>query len=175
MQPHLAKLTTEEQARNKHGPMCLYSHADEIRSVHKETAYFSGFTSHAQVTLMTRDDIFVPREKLIKGLSPDFDLNVYYPGFPTLRHLQHTAHLEKAKVRAPLNLNITSNCKNFLRKAIFIGKSISTSIYGRQYDFNHNIRGSTRCGDNSIGTIREDCVCGLATLEGSSRDRRSRL
>ncbi|XP_012226430.1 5'-3' exoribonuclease 1 [Linepithema humile] len=99
MQPHLTKLTTEEQARNKHGPMCLYSHADEIRSVHKETVYFPEFTSHAQVTLMIRDDVFVPREKLVRGLSPGFDLNVYYPGFPILRHLQHTAHLEKAKVK----------------------------------------------------------------------------
>lgn len=98
MQPHLSKLTTEERARNNHGPMCLYSYTEEIRSVHKATVYFPEFVSHAQVKLMNRDDIFVPREQLIRGLSPDFNLNLYYPGFPILRHLNHVAHLEKAKV-----------------------------------------------------------------------------
>lgn len=93
----------EEQARNKHGPMCLYSYTDEIeeltiRSVHKATIYFPEFINYAQVKLMNRDDIFVPREQLIRGLSPGFDLNLYYPGFPILRHLDHTAHLEKARV-----------------------------------------------------------------------------
>ncbi|XP_071639281.1 5'-3' exoribonuclease 1 [Temnothorax longispinosus] len=99
MQPHLSRLSTEEQARNKHGPMCSYSYTDEIRSVHKATVYFPEFVSHAEVKLMNRDDIFVPREQLIRGLSPGFDLDVYYPGFPILRHLNYTAHLDKAKVK----------------------------------------------------------------------------
>lgn len=108
MQPHLSRLTTEEQARNRHGPMCLYSYTDEIRSVHKTTTYFPEFVSHAQVKLMNRDDIFVPRNQLIRGLSPGFDLDVYYPGFPILRHLDHTAHLEKAKVHKS-EFDIVSN------------------------------------------------------------------
>lgn len=98
MQPHLSKLTMEEQARNKHGPMCLYSYTDEVQNVHKITIYFPEFTSYSQVKLMNRNDIFVPREQLIRGLSSGFDLDVYYPGFPILRHLDHTAHLEKARV-----------------------------------------------------------------------------
>lgn len=89
----------EEQSRNKHGPMCLYSYTDEIQSVHKTTIYFPEFINHVQVKLMNRDDIFVSREQLIRGLSPGFNLDIYYPGFPILRHLDHTAHLEKAKVR----------------------------------------------------------------------------
>ncbi|XP_036149459.1 5'-3' exoribonuclease 1 isoform X2 [Monomorium pharaonis] len=99
MQPHLPRLTMEEQARNKYGPMCLYSYTDEVGSVHKATLYFPEFTSHAQVKLMNRDDIFVPRERLVRGLSLGFDLKLYYPGFPILRHLDHKAHLEKAKVK----------------------------------------------------------------------------
>ncbi|KYN27760.1 5'-3' exoribonuclease 1 [Trachymyrmex cornetzi] len=99
MQPHLSRLTLEEQARNKHGPMCLYSYTDESHSVHKTTIYFPEFTNHAQVKLMNREEIFVPREQLIRGLSPGFDLDIYYPGFPTLRHLDHSAHLEKARVK----------------------------------------------------------------------------
>lgn len=99
MEPHLSKLSAEEQARNKHGPMYLYSYTNEIRSIHKETNYFPGFISHAQLTLFNRDDIFVPRERLVRGLAPDFDLQVYYPGFPLLRHLPHKTSLQKAKVR----------------------------------------------------------------------------
>jgi len=98
MQPRLSSLTMEEKARNKHGPMCLYSYTDEIREVYKATIYFPEFVSHAQIKLMNRDDIFVPREQLIRGLSPGFDLQLYYPGFPILRHLDHKAHLEKARV-----------------------------------------------------------------------------
>ncbi|XP_039303025.1 5'-3' exoribonuclease 1 isoform X3 [Solenopsis invicta] len=99
MQPHLSRLTMEEQARNKQGPMCLFSYSEEAGSVHKTTIYFPEFISHAQVKLMNRDEVFVPRERLIRGLSPGFDLDLYYPGFPILRHLDHSAHLEKAKVK----------------------------------------------------------------------------
>ncbi|XP_050453967.1 5'-3' exoribonuclease 1 isoform X2 [Cataglyphis hispanica] len=99
MEPYLSKLTAEEQARNKHGPMCLYTYSDAIRSIQKATIYFPEFNNCAQLTLINRDEIFVPREQLVEGLSPGFNLDVYYPGFPILRHLQHTAHLEKAKVK----------------------------------------------------------------------------
>lgn len=118
MLPHLPKLTAEEQARNKHGPMCLYSHSDEIRSIQKATIYFPEFTNCAQLILMNRDDIFVPREQLVVGLSPGFDLDVYYPGFPILRHLQHVAHLEKAKVHMS-SFNITSILNSLLHKDLF--------------------------------------------------------
>lgn len=99
MQPHLSRLLSEEQKRNRHGPMCLFSYTDESPIVHKATLYFPEFVSHAEVKLMNRDDIFVPREQLIRGLSPGFELDLYYPGFPILRHMDHTAHLEKARVK----------------------------------------------------------------------------
>lgn len=119
MEPHLSKLTAEEEARNRHGPMCLYTYSDEIRSTQKATIYFPEFTNCAQLTLINRDEIFVPREQLIRGLSPGFDLQVYYPGFPILRHLQHAAHLEKARVHMSLNFNIATILNNLLHKCLF--------------------------------------------------------
>lgn len=117
MEPYLSKLTAEEQARNKHGPMCLYTYSDAIRSIQKATIYFPEFNNCAQLTLINRDEIFVPREQLVQGLSPGFNLDVYYPGFPILRHLQHTAHLEKAKVHMSLsNFNIASIFNNLFHK-----------------------------------------------------------
>ncbi|XP_072761689.1 5'-3' exoribonuclease 1 isoform X2 [Anoplolepis gracilipes] len=138
MEPHLSKLTPDEEARNKHGPMCLYSYSDEIRSVQKATMYFPEFTNCAQLTLMNRDDIFVPREQLVVGLSSGFNLEVYYPGFPILRHLQHTAYLEKAKVKVfqqasmgenmiltiiPKKeaLNVTTLASELLGKSVYVG------------------------------------------------------
>lgn len=123
MEPHLSKLTAEEQARNKYGPMCLYTYNDAIRSVQKATTYFPEFINCAQLTLINRDEIFVPREQLVGGLSPGFNLDVYYPGFPILRHLQHTAHLEKAKVyMSLLNFNIASILNSLLHKYLFRSK-----------------------------------------------------
>ncbi|XP_029664328.1 5'-3' exoribonuclease 1 isoform X1 [Formica exsecta] len=137
MEPHLSKLTAEEQARNKYGSMCLYTYNDAIRSVQKATTYFPEFINCAQLTLINRDEIFVPREQLVRGLSPGFNLDVYYPGFPILRHLQHTAHLEKAKVKvfqqasmgenmilsiisneAP---NLTTLASELLGKSVYVG------------------------------------------------------
>lgn len=98
MQPHLSKLTSEEQARNKHGRMRLYSYTDEEEGISEKTIYFPEIISHAKKSLISREDIFVPKQNLVRGLSPGFDLNMYYPGFPVLRHIHHTATLEKAKV-----------------------------------------------------------------------------
>ncbi|XP_014469638.1 PREDICTED: 5'-3' exoribonuclease 1 isoform X2 [Dinoponera quadriceps] len=99
MQPHLKQLTAEEQQRNKHGQMHLYSYTDEELDIHQATSDFPGIISHAQVSLINRDDIFVPKQQLVRGLSPGFDVNVYYPGFPKLHHILHTACLTKAEVK----------------------------------------------------------------------------
>ncbi|XP_011151267.1 5'-3' exoribonuclease 1 isoform X2 [Harpegnathos saltator] len=99
MQPHLSKLTPEEKQRNAHGQMRLYSYTDEDLGVCEATSHFSKIINHAQVTLISRDDIFLPKEQLIRGLSPGFDINVYYPGFPKLQHIPHTASLTKADVK----------------------------------------------------------------------------
>ncbi|KAL6430823.1 hypothetical protein ACFW04_006974 [Cataglyphis niger] len=137
MEPYLSKLTAEEQARNKHGPMCLYTYSDAIRSIQKATIYFPEFNNCAQLTLINRDEIFVPREQLVEGLSPGFNLDVYYPGFPILRHLQHTAHLEKAKVKvfqqasmgenmilsiiSKETSNLTTLTSELLGKSVYVG------------------------------------------------------
>ncbi|XP_011256685.1 5'-3' exoribonuclease 1 isoform X2 [Camponotus floridanus] len=137
MQPHLSKLTADEDARNRHGPMCLYMYSDEIRSTQKATIYFPEFTNCAQLTSINRDEIFVPREQLIRGLSPGFNLELYYPGFPILRHLQHTAHLERARVKvfqqpsmgenmivsiiSEETPNLTTLASKLLGKSVYIG------------------------------------------------------
>ncbi|XP_032684890.1 5'-3' exoribonuclease 1 isoform X3 [Odontomachus brunneus] len=99
MQPHLSKITPEEQQRNMHGKMRLYSFTDDKMSVNEETSHFPRIDNHAYVSLISYDDIFVPKQQLVRGLSPGYDINVYYPGFPKLHCIRHTASLTKAEVK----------------------------------------------------------------------------
>ncbi len=38
-------------------------------------------------------------DRLRKGLMPGVRLATFFPGFPTLQHITHTARLKKAQVR----------------------------------------------------------------------------
>ncbi|XP_076684631.1 5'-3' exoribonuclease pacman isoform X2 [Andrena cerasifolii] len=99
MAPYYDLLTPEERARNKHGPMRLYSYTEESLGTYKAPEYFCDVVSHANVRLINRDEIIVAPEKLVKGLCPNVQLDVYHPGFPTLQYVKHTAALKKAEVR----------------------------------------------------------------------------
>ncbi|KZC09221.1 5'-3' exoribonuclease 1 [Dufourea novaeangliae] len=99
MAPYYPKLTPEERERNQHGPMCLYSYTEDEMGVQKAPEYFPDIVSHATVQFINYQDIIVPREKLVRGLCPGVKLDVYCPGFPTLRYIEHTWTLEKAKVK----------------------------------------------------------------------------
>ncbi|XP_046595171.1 5'-3' exoribonuclease 1 isoform X1 [Neodiprion lecontei] len=100
MEPCYAKLTPDEKQRNSHGPMYVYYHTTEDLGLYEAPQYFPKLsTNHAKLKLIKWEDIIVPREKLVKGLCPGIRLDVYFPGFPTLKHINHTAELRKAKVK----------------------------------------------------------------------------
>lgn len=42
------------------------------------------------ITEVYMEDFYVEKGMLIKGLLPDCKLDVYYPGFPTMKHIPHT-------------------------------------------------------------------------------------
>ncbi|KAL3283158.1 hypothetical protein HHI36_006310 [Cryptolaemus montrouzieri] len=99
---HLCKdqLSSDEARRNKHGPMLCYSYTAEDLGVYESPMYFSAIShNHAKLQPITIDEIRVSREKLVKGLYPGVLLDVYYPGFPTLKHLEYRGHLKKARVK----------------------------------------------------------------------------
>ncbi|XP_070510791.1 5'-3' exoribonuclease 1 isoform X2 [Cardiocondyla obscurior] len=188
MQPHLSRLSVEEQARNKHGPMSLYSFSNEIRNVYTATAFFPEFNNQSEVKLMNRDDIFVPREKLIRGLSPGFDLNVYYPGFPTLRHLDHTAHLEKAKVKvfqqhsleenmilsiiSKKTPNLTTLASELLGKTVYVEwPHLKEALVIAVADCNTKLSLIDSLGNYSHDNLKKEDVKGLLAAEWSGYDR----
>ncbi|PBC30137.1 5'-3' exoribonuclease [Apis cerana cerana] len=100
MAPHYSKLSLEEQARNKHGPMCLFTYTEEELGMYHAPEYFPNvINNYAKVQLINREDIYVPREKLVRGLCSGVRPDIYYPGFSTIQHIEHTASLEKAKIK----------------------------------------------------------------------------
>ncbi|XP_066597922.1 5'-3' exoribonuclease 1 isoform X2 [Prorops nasuta] len=100
MEPYYEKLTAKEKIRNKHGAMCIFTYTDEDLGVYPAPEYFPNLNhNHANLSLKETNDIIVPVDKLVKGLSPGVNLTVYFPGFPTLQFIEHTGKLENAKVK----------------------------------------------------------------------------
>ncbi|XP_065219617.1 5'-3' exoribonuclease 1 isoform X2 [Planococcus citri] len=94
------RLTDEEKERNSHGPMHVYTYSEENLGRYEAPAYFNAIEkNHAVDTPLHRDDIAVPREKLRKGLLPGVLLDVFFPGFPTFKHLKYTHILEPKGVK----------------------------------------------------------------------------
>ncbi|KAK9681238.1 Xrn1 helical domain [Popillia japonica] len=94
------KLTPEEVKRNSHGPMTIYQYISTPQGEYQAPEYFPPVVPHyATWSQVTIDDIRMPTEKLIKGAYPGVILDIYFPGFPTTKHLKYTHHLEKAHVR----------------------------------------------------------------------------
>ncbi|KAF7403530.1 hypothetical protein HZH68_006324 [Vespula germanica] len=99
MEPYYTKLTVEEHERNKHGPMYMYSYDKEIVGLCHTPRNLPVIENHAQVKIINCEDIYVPKDKLVKGLHPRIKLDLHFPGFPTLKYIKHTANLKKAKVK----------------------------------------------------------------------------
>lgn len=100
MEPCKKLLSLDEIKRNQHGPMLIYTYADKVFGKYDAPEYFAPVKeNHAVYELVNISDIFVPRERLIKGAYPGAKMDVYYPGFPTMKHLKYTGKLEKAKIK----------------------------------------------------------------------------
>nr|CAI5865767.1 unnamed protein product [Callosobruchus analis] len=94
------KLTDEEKRRNSHGPMLIYKHSEFNKGPYTAPEYFLPVShNYTEVQTMLYTDVLVPKEQIVKGLYPGVKLDVYYPGFPTMKHLKYKAELKKAKVK----------------------------------------------------------------------------
>lgn len=90
MRPINEKLTDEEKRRNCHGPMLIYKYTPTSSGIYRAPSYFPTIAEcYAAVTKLNYDDIRLPIEKLVKGAYPGVKLGVFYPGFPTFKHLKY--------------------------------------------------------------------------------------
>lgn len=95
MLPCNTRLTEEERRRNKHGPMLVYEYTLEDLGVMEAPQYYPPVRHcHAKVTLVTIEEIRVPRDRLIKGPCVGAITDTYYPGFPTFKHLKYKVRLD---------------------------------------------------------------------------------
>ena len=131
MRPLSEKLTNEEQERNKHGPALLFHYSPSPKGPYEAPAYFAAISNHhAVITPVPRESFLVPPEMLIKGLCPNVRLDVYFPGFPTLKHIPHKVIF--------LHACSCTNCKESLltyclKNSIRIGKD---NWYKREFKVN---------------------------------------
>ncbi|XP_039278824.1 5'-3' exoribonuclease 1 [Nilaparvata lugens] len=99
MEPRYDRLTDEEKRRNSHGPMHIFNYTPEDLGLCELSENYPKIKSnHAEVTTMYREDLYVEKSNLVRGLCSGVKLDTYFPGFPTLKHLDFKAKLEKGNV-----------------------------------------------------------------------------
>lgn len=100
MTPCLEKLSDAEKDRNKFGPMLEYTFSDSDLGEYVAPEYFATIKhNRAQLREILREDLHLDRKEIAFGLPPGVRLDVYFPGFPTFKHLPFSGELRKAKVQ----------------------------------------------------------------------------
>ncbi|XP_068209934.1 5'-3' exoribonuclease 1-like isoform X1 [Palaemon carinicauda] len=100
MAPCNEKLTEGQKLRNIHGPMYVYSYTPDNLGEYKAPTHFPSVgVNHASVELVHRDKWEILPEKIFKGLCPRVKEDLYFAGFPTLKHITHTFHIAKEAVK----------------------------------------------------------------------------
>ena len=100
IRPLYEQLTPEQASRNVHGDAHMLEHTSEDQGRTESPGYFPALAhTFVKVTLRPRDPFIAERRDLRKGLLPDARLDVLAAGFPTLRHVPHSFHLSRSKVK----------------------------------------------------------------------------
>lgn len=85
------RLTVSEKNRNKHGPMLQYDYCATDQGSEPE-CLGQQMIGHifCTETKIDRSELLVPDVELVLGPCPGAQKDVYFPGFPTMRHLKHS-------------------------------------------------------------------------------------
>ncbi|XP_033113698.1 5'-3' exoribonuclease 1-like [Anneissia japonica] len=96
------QMTKEERGRNQHGPHLLFTYDVNLHDVYR-SALPKEFPDidpcRARRTEIPMNKFEIPIEKIRKGLCPEVRLGVYFPGFPTLHHLEYTSKIKNVEVK----------------------------------------------------------------------------
>ena len=100
IRPLYEQLTPEQASRNVHGDAHMFEHTAEDQGRTESPGYFPPLThTFAKMTPRPRDPFIADRRDLRKGLLSGARLDVLAAGFPTLRHVPHSFHLSRSKVK----------------------------------------------------------------------------
>lgn len=84
-------LTDNERNRNKHGPMLQYDFCAVDQGSEPE-CFGQQMIGHVfcKETRIDRSELLISEDKLVLGPCSGARKDVYFPGFPTMRHLKHS-------------------------------------------------------------------------------------
>ncbi|XP_065061196.1 5'-3' exoribonuclease 1-like [Rhopilema esculentum] len=102
MATHYSRLTDEEKERNSFGKCLKYSYSKDLNFVFPSTypgVFKDIAVCKAHCEQIDKDKFHIDIKFIKKGLSEGVQQDVYFPGFPTLKHIPHEAQLRKAGVR----------------------------------------------------------------------------
>ncbi|BFZ23484.1 hypothetical protein BsWGS_26524 [Bradybaena similaris] len=95
-------LTAEEKGRNRHGPHFMYQYTTDNMGSYPSSmpdVFPDVHINKAKITELDKDLFRIDANRLRKGLLDTVRLDVYFPGFPTLKFLPHSHELVKAGVK----------------------------------------------------------------------------
>ncbi|MFH4973448.1 hypothetical protein AB6A40_000157 [Gnathostoma spinigerum] len=95
------QLTDEERQRNSYGPHLLFTSGAEPSTLYSTfPTLFQDLNSNtAKREEVDMNTFRIPISKIVYGLLPGVKLDVFFPGFPTMKHIPHVAELRNANVR----------------------------------------------------------------------------
>ncbi|XP_037279840.2 5'-3' exoribonuclease pacman isoform X2 [Rhipicephalus microplus] len=135
MEERFEKLTEEEKSRNGHSGHLLFVYSEEPqppRPCKGERLVPSLEVNHAKVTELDMNVFRLPVSKIKKGLMEGIRLDVYFPGFPTLKHLDYTGCLKKESIKVfqalTRNESMVITINNKDERTL---KEISTELLGK--------------------------------------------
>ncbi|KAG6460815.1 hypothetical protein O3G_MSEX012236 [Manduca sexta] len=100
MAPCYQRLTEDELKRNRHGPMLMFTWVPDNLGEEHAPEYFPSIKEcHTYEKQVWRQEIAVPKDLLKRGMLPNANRDLLFPGFPTMRHLKYKTSLKKSKVK----------------------------------------------------------------------------
>ncbi|XP_060069308.1 5'-3' exoribonuclease 1-like [Ylistrum balloti] len=96
------QMTPSEKKRNCHSPSLCFDYVPDLLPAYPSSlpgTFSDILINHAQLTLIPKDEFQLPRHLIKKGLLKETRQDVYFPGFPTFKHLPHKAYLKKEGVK----------------------------------------------------------------------------
>lgn len=93
------ELTKDERARNVHGPMYVYTYSSSDQGMLSPPCSFPSAKLTCNEKKVFREETLVSKDKLILGPSKGAMVNVYFAGFPTMKHLNYTSELRLQHVK----------------------------------------------------------------------------
>lgn len=123
------ELNQEECSRNIHGPMLQYDYCKTSQGCIKGIFGLPDLGNlFCTETTVTREEVYVPEDKLVLGPSAGSLHDIYFPGFPTMKHLTYSSTLQNGRVRV---FDQPSRSDNMVIKVIPQEDEIQTAEFAK--------------------------------------------